>query len=114
MSSEYKPTDREVEEMDELMTSIHKDDAFCKRKRLSIREGISGFLMSVLLVGFVSAISFWNGAFNEIDAKIILFCFTVGAVMAVVHAIYFMGSVTFSSLFLITTAVCWVAFYVVF
>ena len=114
MSSEYKPTDRENQEMDELMTSINKDDTFSKRKRLSIREGISGFLMSVLFVGFLSAIAFWNGALKEIDTKIILFCFSVGVVMAVVQAIYVMGSVTFASLWAIIAAVCWIVFYVVF
>ena len=91
-----------------------RHDFFINRVFLGSYVGVSSFLISVLGAGFISAIAFWNGALNEIDAKIILFCFTVGAVMAVIQSIYVIGSVTFASLWSITTAVCWVFFYVVF
>lgn len=114
MNKEEKPTDDQIQELEELRASLKQDDYISKRKKLNIREGISGFLISFFIVSFLSVILYWSGAIQQIDFKLVSFCMLVGIFVAVIESMYLLGRVYNSVLLILSCIISWFIIYGIF
>jgi len=114
MKNEEKPTKQEIEEYDELVASIEKDDYFSKRKNISIREGVYSFLLSSFLIGFLCGQLYWREKIQVIDEKLISFFIVTGVLTAIIESCYVVGKAIYAILFLVAVAISWLVVYGLF
>ena len=104
-------SEREKQLHEELIATSNKDDYFTLRKYPSLNEGVSGFLVALGMLMFLSFIVFLGGGIDGINLKLILFVLLGSIPMGILQGFYAVGSVVWAGFFFLSTII---AFFIVY